>query len=97
MPGTRVPAAEPPAPTLDELPPRGRQIVLSYVESVYAAGIAAGRQQVEDEQRGRGVVSAAIAQMIAGTPPYAELADRRGQPERAERQRAILAERGATP
>lgn len=97
MPGTRVPAPDDDIPALDELPPRGRQIVLAYVESVYAAGIAAGRQQVEDEQRGRGVVSAAIAQMIASTPPYAELAERRGQPERATRQRAILAERGVTP
>jgi hypothetical protein len=84
-------------PTLDELPPRGRQIVLAYVESVYAAGIAEGRQQAEDEQRGRGAVSAAVAQMIAGTLPYADLADRRGQPERAARQRAILAARGVTP
>jgi hypothetical protein len=83
-------------PTLDELPPRGRQIVLAYVESVYAAGIEAGRQQVEEEQHGRGVVSAAIAQMIAGTPPYAVLADVRGDHVRAERQRAILSERGVS-
>ena len=90
-------SAEDPTPTLDELPPRGRQIVLAYVESVYAAGIAAGRQQVEDEQRGRGVVSAAIARMIAGTPPYADLAERRGQGVRAARQRALLVGRGVTP
>lgn len=57
-------------------------------------GIEIGRQQAEDEWRGRQTVSAAIARQIAQAGPYADLAEQRGEPDRATRQRAILAERG---
>lgn len=57
-------------------------------------GIGIGRQQVEDEWRGRQAVSAAIARQVAAWGPYEELAGRRGDHGRAQTQRRILAERG---
>ena len=56
-------------------------------------GIEHGRQQLEDEWRGTHEVSAAIARQIAEHGSYAELCERRGEPERAERQRQIVRER----
>lgn len=67
---------------------------LAWYEAGLEHGIALGRQQVEDEWRGRMEVSAAIARQIAARGSYAELCERRGEPERAARQRALLAERG---
>jgi hypothetical protein len=55
-----------------------------------------GRKGLEDEWRGRQEVSAAIARQIATSGPYADLADKRGQHDRAERQRAILRARGVS-
>lgn len=83
-----------PTPALHELSPRGREIVLDYYASGYAAGLEAGRRQLEDEWDGRMEASAAVARMIAASVPYDELALRRGEPARAARQRQILAERG---
>ena len=37
-----------------------------------------------------------VARMLAASPPYAELCEQRGEPERAARQRRILADRGVT-
>jgi len=62
----------------------------------YRDGIEAGRRQLEDEWRGTYEVSAAVARQVAQRGSFDELAERRGQPERAARQRAILAERGVT-
>ena len=67
---------------------------MDWYSSGYAAGIDRGLQIAADEQHGRGAVSAAIARMIASTPSYAELADRRGDHTRAAAQRALLLERG---
>ena len=57
-------------------------------------GVAAGRQLADDEQRGRGAVSAAIAAQVARMGPADELEERRGRPEHAARLRQIMAERG---
>ena len=67
---------------------------LAWYEFGVLHGIAIGRQQVEDEWRGRQAVSAAIARQIASWGPYDELAERRGDHDRAQTQRRILAERG---
>lgn len=67
---------------------------IAWYEAGLDHGIALGRRQVEDEHRGQHEVSAAIARQIAQMGPYAERAERRGQPERAARQRQILQERG---
>ena len=59
----------------------------------YCEGIEAGRRQVEDELAAEwAALRAEVLPRLRG--PFAELAERRGQPERAARQRAILAERG---
>ena len=70
-----------------------REFVDGY-GSGWQGGVAAGRQQAEDEQRGRGAVSAAIAQQVARMGPADELEERRGRPERAARLRQIMADRG---
>jgi hypothetical protein len=84
-------------PTLDELSARGWEIASAYLESGIVAGIAMGRQQMYDAWKSTAEVSAAVAAMIAGTPSYAELAQRRGQPDRAAAQRAILVRNGVAP
>jgi hypothetical protein len=81
-------------PTLDELSPRGRDIASAYMESGVVVGISMGRQQIEDEQRGRMEVSAAIARQIATSGPWDVLAGLRGDHVRADAQRAILRDRG---
>jgi len=83
-------------PTLAAMTPHARVIALAYFEAGRAEGIEAGRRQLEDEWRGTYEVSAAVARQVAQRGPFDELAERRGQPERAARQRAILAERGVT-
>jgi hypothetical protein len=80
-------------PTLDELSPRGREIASAYLESGMSAGIEIGRQGLENEWHGRQAVSAAIARLVATSGPWDALADLRGDHARAERQRAILADR----
>jgi hypothetical protein len=81
-------------PTLDELSPRGREIASAYMESGMSAGIEIGRQGLEREWHGRQEISGAIARLVATSGPWDALADLRGDHVRAERQRAILAERG---
>lgn len=81
-------------PALHELSERGREIVLAYVEAVGPAFIEMGRRQAEDEWRGRMEVSAAIARQIAERGPADALEMRRGRPERAERHRQLMRERG---
>ncbi|RYV52054.1 hypothetical protein [Pengzhenrongella frigida] len=87
-------------PALHEISPWGRQIVLAHIESerasALALGIAIGRQEVYDAWHQTAVVSAAVAQMIANTPSYAELCRRRGEPELAARQLATLSANGVT-
>lgn len=84
------------APTLVELNAKGQAIVLEYYEAGVVAGIAEGRRQVEAEVAAQWRHAYESSQMIARTPSYVELAERRGEPERADRQRQILQERGIT-
>lgn len=79
---------------LARMTPEARALWLSAYEVGYGQGIDAGRRQLEAEWRGSMEVSAAIARQVAASVPFDELAERRGQPARAERQRDLLRERG---
>ena len=81
-------------PTLNEMSARGREIAGAYYESGYVAGVVAGCQQMFDAWRATAERSAAVAAVIANAPSFAELCNLRGEPERAERQRATLVDRG---
>lgn len=81
-------------PAPNELSARGWAIASAYYQNGLLDGIEIGRQQIEDEWRGRQAVSAAIARQIASWGPYDQLAERRGDHERADVQRALLRERG---
>jgi hypothetical protein len=67
---------------------------LPSYEAGYQHGIEHGRQQLEDEWRGAMEVSASVARFVAQNGSYADLCERRGETERAERQRRIVRERG---
>ena len=84
----------PDVPSLTDMTPAAQEVALAYYESGVLAGIGIGRQQAEDEHRGLWEVSAAIARQVAQNGSYSDLAERRGQPERAVRQRSLLAARG---
>lgn len=60
----------------------------------YAAGVNAGRRAVEAEDEARWVALRQTMRAVASSRDYATLAELRGQPERAEKQRRTLAERG---
>lgn len=90
---TRAGEAEP-VPTLAEMSARGREIACAYFEAGVIDGIAIGRHQLEAEWRALDLAAFAAARSTASTLAFDELADRRGQHDRAERQRAILRERG---
>ena len=62
----------------------------------YTDGIAAGRAQVETEDADRWATMRATIHHLAQQPDYATLAERRGDRDRAARQRQILHERGIT-
>lgn len=87
-------------PGMDSVPPlaamsdRAASICLAWYQQGLEQGIAMGREQVENEWRGRMEVSAAVARQMADRPTYADLADRRGERDRAERQRTLLWARG---
>ncbi len=69
---------------------------LDWYESGVMRGIEMGRQQVVDEWHAVRADGGRVARMIAASTPYAELCEQRGEPERAARQRQILADRGVT-
>lgn len=50
--------------------------------------------EYERTMRARQAYAAELSRMLARQPSFADLCERRGEPERAERQRAILRQRG---
>lgn len=85
-------------PALHELSARGRTVALAYFEAGLVEGIAEGRRQVEDELAAEwAALRAEVLPRLRASEPYATLAERRGQPERAERQRSALRARGVWP
>lgn len=81
-------------PTMTELSEWGRTVATAYYEAGYVAGYARGREAENESIAALQRHAAATVRAVAKAGPYADLAERRGEPERAERQRAILAERG---
>lgn len=79
---------------LARMTPETRARVLDVYALGYTDGIAAGRQQLEDEWRGLMEVSAAVARQVAEAGPFDELERYRGRPDRAERHVALLRSRG---
>lgn len=84
----------PEIPGLQALSPWARTIVLAWYEAGVTDGIPLGRRQVEDELAAEWAQLRADVLPVTQRRPFDQLADRRGQHERAERQRAILRERG---
>ena len=84
----------PEIPGLQELSPRARTIVLAWYEAGVTDGIPLGRRQVEDELAAEWAALRAVVMPVVLRPPFDQLADRRGQHDRAAQQRAILRERG---
>lgn len=96
-PRVREPATPTHVPTLTELSLRGQEIVLAYCAEARAEGIAEGRLQVEAELAARQRAAVVSVRAAANAGPYASLCELRGEPERAEHQRRLLAERGIWP
>jgi hypothetical protein len=84
-------------PLLHRMSPRARAIALEYYAYGFTHGVSAGRRGLEEEWTGRQEVSAAIARQMAKAGPLDALFEARGEPERAARHRALLAERGVWP
>lgn len=71
-----------------------RATCLAWYEAGLAHGIDIGRRQVHDELAAEWAALKATVMPGISRLPYDELAERRGQPDRAARQRRILHERG---
>lgn len=69
---------------------------MGWYEAGIVYGITLGRQQVVDEWHAVRADGGRVARTLAASPSYAEMCERRGQPERAAAARALLAERGIT-
>ena len=67
---------------------------MDWYESGVLHGIEIGRRQVVAEWHAVRADGGRVARLLAASPSYAELCERRGQPDRAAAQRRILAERG---
>jgi len=62
-----------------------------------AHGHARAMEEVEAaESAWRDQIVRSASRLVTSRTPFAELSERRGEPERAERQRRLLAERGVT-
>lgn len=81
-------------PRLNEMNAHGQYVALAYYESGLKHGYAAGYDDCEAEVNAQQAHAASLSRMVAMRPSYADLCERRGEHERAERQRAILRERG---
>lgn len=73
---------------------RAQHIAMEYWRSGYQYGWQAGYAAAEAAQAELDRRAAASAGVIARGIPFADLCERRGEPERAEAQRRTLAERG---
>ena len=81
-------------PDLSEMTPRAQAIALAYYEAGACDGWVRGWDAAHADEAARWAAMARDIRARANVPEYAVLAERRGQPERAARQRQILAERG---
>lgn len=91
--GTSVPQ-DADIPLLSQMNPRGQRIATAYYESGVTAGIEMGRRLAEEEMAALWRQAHAVVQHAARQPTYADLCERRGEPQRAERHRQLLRARG---
>ncbi|MEE6288631.1 hypothetical protein V2J52_13295 [Georgenia sp. MJ173] len=94
--GHHVPVSVPQTtdiPLLNTMNARGQRIATAYYESGVVAGIEMGRRQAEEEMAQLWRNAHAVVQAVARRDPYDVLADRRGDRQRADRQRQLLRER----
>ncbi|MGC5628195.1 hypothetical protein ACPYO6_08105 [Georgenia sp. Z1344] len=82
------------SPDLWAMAPRAQTIALEWFEAGYVAGVEVGRRLEEAELAAIQRVAVASARGAADRGPFALAAERRGEHERAARQRALLADRG---
>lgn len=89
----RIPPED--VPPLATMTPRARAIALAYFESGRVEGIAAGRRERDAEIEAEwAALTAEVLPRLRSLVPYAELAERRGEHDRAELQRRTLRDRG---
>lgn len=81
-------------PHLAEMTPRDQNLWLHGYEHGFTAGTAHGRELEEADLASLQRAAVASARGAADRGPYADLADRRGEHDRADRQRELLRARG---
>lgn len=84
----------PECPDISTMTPRAQHISMRLWESGYSWGYRAGYDAARAEQDALDAKCAGLGTMLSKSPSYAELAERRGQHDRAEQQRRTLADRG---
>jgi len=86
-------------PALHKMTPRAQGIALAYFEAGRVEGIAQGRAQAHAETWGAPPDDATAGRdlkRLTLLPPFADVLDRRGQHDHADRYRAMLKDRGLT-
>lgn len=81
-------------PTLAQMNERGRRIAEAYIEAGYRMGWGAGYRAAEDEFAELHRRAHDVVQTIASRPAFAQLAEARGEPQRAGEHLADLVRRG---
>ena len=83
--------------SLADLPPTARRIALAYYEAGLDHGYDLGYRAAQAEQERAWASLAHLVRGAAAVVPYDELCERRGEPERAQRQRDLMRRRGLQP
>lgn len=81
-------------PTLDQLPAKAQEIVLAYYESGAREGYVRGWNAAQEAERAAWRAVAVTWGRPSQRSTFAELCERRGEPEKAAAHRRLLAERG---
>ena len=85
-------------PRLAERSERGQAITSWYFAEGHRTGFAAGYDQGRADEAGELAAlqrsAVAVTRAVARAGSFADLCERRGEPERGARQRELLAERG---
>lgn len=88
------PAERHDVPTLATMNARGTTVAVAYYEAGLEHGWALGFRAAEEEFAHLHRRAHEVVQHAARTPTFAELCERRGEPDRAEANRALLRDRG---
>ncbi|MEE6289282.1 hypothetical protein V2J52_16635 [Georgenia sp. MJ173] len=84
-------------PSLADLPPTAKRVALAYYEAGLDHGYDLGFRAAEAEQERIWAAFAQVVRAAAATVPYDVLCERRGEPDRAQRQRDLIRRRGVLP